>query len=33
MEKKYPSHYIVSCKLDGISALYVSENNKLYIKR
>ena len=27
--KKYPSHYVVSAKLDGISALYVTKNNKL----
>ena len=31
-KKKYPSHYVVSCKLDGISALYVSENYKLYTR-
>ena len=31
-KKKYPSHYVISCKLDGISALYVSENNKLYTR-
>lgn len=31
-KKKYPSHYLISCKLDGISALYVSENNKLYTR-
>ena len=31
-KKNYPSHYVISCKLDGISALYVSENNKLYTR-
>ena len=31
-KKKYPNNYVLSLKLDGISALYVSENNKLYTR-
>jgi len=31
-KKKYSSNYLISAKLDGISALYVSENKKLYTR-
>ena len=29
--KKYPGNYVLSCKLDGISGMYVSENGKQHL--